>query len=868
MTKPPCTGCGKCYFNKLRFVGGRGDPKSPLLIVGESPGGEELIRNEPFRGPSGKILNEELSKWLPGEQSYWMTNAMQCVPEKVTDALANHKHMSNAVNRCRKRLLAEIEVSPRKVIIAVGNAALWALTGRYDLKITQVRGRLIKSDLCDIGIVPTVHPAFLLRGGGGYSQKFKEDIQYACDLAKGHPPRKFVEPEWFVAETEEDVRNYHKLLKDNWQDLKELADLDPTFRLPPYNKPTVACDIETTGFRHRTDRILCAGLATDPRYVYIIPEHLIHTTAYKELMEDPEFRFCNHNWKFDLKFLRNIGINAPCDDDTMLMSYVLNENRGIHDLDAVASDVLGAPPHKKVLSKYLAKKSDSFEKVPVKVLHKYNAFDVSKTIAIFNEFYWPVNADRLNKMAYYDLYMPASDMLIDVEMNGIFVNREQVRKNAIVYRQRLKDIKAKMHELTKEFLREKEDPFNPASPQQMKELLYVRLGLGKPTESTDKDTIKLLTSRLDREKDFKNLAIVRQLTAYRQAAKIYGTYVRPLLSKSERTPAEQKKKDLKNYLQNDGRVYATFLIHGTQTGRLASRDPNLQNQPRLGDLRDQLMASPGRWLMEIDYNQAELRSLAYMSRDPELLRIYSDPDALSLHYEVSVDLWGESWLERYTDEHKEKDKDDYDLAKLQYIRTKAVNFGIVYGRTAQSLAEEFEIPISEAQIMIDGWARKFPEAWKFIEMCRSAPVTGRTLKTVYGRRKRPKFASAANMSGLQNEAANFPHQSTASDFTLDSAVQLYRPLKVQFDTRIVNLVHDAIYLDLPPDRELAHTVARYVVDVMEETPRKKGITKITFVAEPELGISWGSLHKVDKEDGTWHKYLDKLEGKANLLVDA
>ena len=163
-----CQGCGSCYFKKEKFVGSRGNIKASIVFVGESPGPQEILHGEPFVGPSGKVLEDQLKDLNPDE--YYITNAIQCQPSKFgmikgefrelsTDEKS--KNLSKAVNRCHKRLMDELSAYPRKVIVTLGNGALWALTNNHSHKITQIRGQRIKSELASYGIIPTVHPAFL-----------------------------------------------------------------------------------------------------------------------------------------------------------------------------------------------------------------------------------------------------------------------------------------------------------------------------------------------------------------------------------------------------------------------------------------------------------------------------------------------------------------------------------------------------------------------------------------------------------------------------------------------------------------------------------------------------------------------------------
>lgn len=888
-------GCGACYFKKTRFVGGRGNINAPLLIIGESPSMEDLTSGQAFSKASGAglVLQKELDRAGLTPNDYYITSATECLPVRFKSADINKKESAAAVSVCRNRLLKIVEAAPRKVILCLGNAAFWGVSNQSGSKVTQNRGRVFTSSLASIGILSTLHPTYLLRGGGGFTQKFRDDVKYAIDLTKGRPVKHWDPPEYLIADTEDDVREIrYRLALDHDLHVKELMDRGIA---RPYARPEmagrilVASDIETSGFRHRDDDMLCSGVSAHPKQTYIIPEDLMNSAATRELYSDRSIFWIWHNGKFDVKFLRHSGADAVVDGDTMLGSYVQNENRGMHDLDQVAADTLGAIPHKDMLQQYLPNKKTSFRAVPRKLLHKYLAYDVSKTRAIFDDQHWAIENDDADRLAYNALYIPASEMLTDVEMHGIEVNVEQVTINAANARKEMREILRDLNALT---MAKFGKTYNPGSPLQMKELLYTNLGLGLPSDATDEDTLIRLPK----------VPEVKLLMAYRKVAKKYGTYIRPLLTPEQLTPEELKKyskKSIKNYLGDYGRVYATFLIHGTKTGRLSSRDPNMQNQPREGYMRDMFRAytfksldayiawlrwfanryqvelifdfdeiivnadgSVTCWMYEVDYNQAELRSLAYMSQDPELMRIYTNPNAMSLHYEVSVDLWGESWLERYTEAHKKADPVDYDIAKGQYIRTKAVNFGIVYGRTAFDIADEFEIPVSEAEAMLSGWARKFSKAWEFIQKCRDAPTRGITMKTVYGRRKRATYAAKENMTSLQNEAANFPHQSTASDFTLESAIILQPKLRV-YASPITNLIHDAIYGVIPPIPRIAKDVCALIVKDMEATPVNKGIVGLPFTAEPEIGFSWGSL----KKESSWDKWFAE-QMQPQIKVDA
>jgi DNA polymerase-1 len=348
---------------------------------------------------------------------------------------------------------------------------------------------------------------------------------------------------------------------------------------------------------------------------------------------------------------------------------------------------------------------------------------------------------------------------------------------------------------------------------QMAELLYdgVRLPMIKGSRSTDADTLDMLPAN----------PVVAKVKEYRRSAKIYSTYVKCLYD----FDLDPQGKPGDN-LHSDGYIHSTYLLHGSVTGRLASRNINVQNIPREADIRSQFVVKEGRRYIELDLNQAELRCLAELSRCPDLGAIYLDEKHPGLHHEMSVFLFGEG----YTDEDK--------------MRTKAVNFGIVYGRTAPSLAEEFKTPVDEAQRWIDGWFKRFPGAAKFITSCRNAPLEGRILITPFGRKRRFGVVSWENKTAVQNEASNFPHQSIASDCNLEAAERIYNTFAKDYDARPCNLVHDSNLWDMPDDDDICAEFGYRVIQTMESVPKEYGLTTIPFKADGKMGYRWGHLNKV------------------------
>jgi DNA polymerase-1 len=829
-TRLTALGCGDACFYKTPKVGTKGPVDSPFVIVGESPGINEVIEGAPFVGPSGEVIHETLKRQgidsllVKGIEPYW-TNTIHCLPRRK-----DMETQSAACLRCRPRLLREIRAHPRKLILALGAFALQSLTGDFSLKITRERGKLFPSDLAEFGILAAVHPAFLLRGGGNY-QQFERDVRYAVNLMKhGNSARLLPNgTEFEVADNWDKVWNFLEVLR----------------RLPEGTK--VACDIETTGFNHLTDRILYLGIQYEPQRSMVVPGEYLSSG----LLSQRHLRYVWHNGKFDIRVLRSKGyLDARVDDDTLLQSYALNERRGIHDLDQVASDWLGSVNHKHMVAEWYkgfvtdpsapgGRRRRNLGDAPPELVERYVALDINDTYHLDEALLPQVLDNKDLKRFYKEHLLPGSEYLTKVELNGMVVARDWVLQN---HTRLTEEMGVYAQELNTYAARALGYEINPNSWMQVAQLLYGGLKLSHPSSRTDKDTIEELyrTTKHPALKALKN---------YRLAQKAHGTYVKPLMFGADRElllptgaktgttgTTKTKNRNLKEtVVYPDGKVHTSYLLHGTPTSRLASRDPNVQNVPRDPRLRGMFRAREGYGILEVDYSQAELRSLAALSRCPDLMEIFQQ--GKDLHNEFTSFLFGPGW----TRENK--------------MSAKAVNFGIVYGREAPSIASDpdlnktrplgEEITIEEAQSWIDGWSKRFPVAWAFIQRCRQAPANNETIVTCFGNKKRPGVVSRDKLHELQNESANFPHQSIASNLTVRAGIELIDPLRVVYDSHIINTVHDCLVIEVPLDAQLIKKVATFVTSKMEEIPQRYAMLKVVpFKAEAEFGHHWGNLVKL------------------------
>jgi DNA polymerase-1 len=744
---------------------------------------------------------------VPNAEEPYFINSLQCFPGVAADK--KQDKLMQGVTACRQRVLNQIAAAPRDTIIALGTPALWTITGNYDLKITQERGKFIASELCSKGAVASIHPAFLMHGGTGATyQQFQRDLKYALELSQGRPPKSPPNVQYDFVRDERDIR--------------DVADY---FR--SHDKPVIGADIETSGFSHLSDRILCMGFAATAEEVFGIPEHLVDAVGP---ILDVDAKFIWHGGKFDVKFLWRRKLKARIDEDSMLMSYVLDENGGIHDLETVASDWLGSPNWKGILDSHLPTRSSSYEVIPRGILHHYMALDIGNTRGLYDVLRPLVNADVNLKRAYERTLIPAANFLARVESRGLYVDLERIEENREWYMSRIEGYRKEFEGFANKFPDSGYTDKLMNSHIQMKRLLYddLRIKMYKNQRSTAKDIVEKLAPH----------PALTVLKVSRKDNKEYGTYV----------------KNVAANIDIDNCVHTTYMQHGTKTGRLASRDPNVQNVPRNPRIRGQYISKPGRRFLEPDLNQAELRALACFSGDPTLCHIY-ETAGMSLHDELRADIWGyaKDWsvpqigkyLSKFglTEENRFGEKGEDRIVEEQKMRAKAVNFGIVYGREAFSLAEEFQMDAMEAQGWINAWFKKFPAAKDFLDRCRAVPEKGQVLVNNFGFKRRFGVVSAQRLKGMQNEASNFPPQSVASHITIHAGMELEEKLAQQYDTFACNLVHDSILLDVPDDDATVAEVARLVIAKMEEVPTKWGFTRIPFVAEAKAGYRWGSLSK-------------------------
>lgn len=612
-------------------------------------------------------------------------------------------------------------------------------------------------------------------------------------------------------------------------------------------EPFIACDIETRRVEWEDNRLLSIGFATDENTCYALYDIPIKGSrgeekyghmqfiweALQRLFNHPRIRWIWHNGKFDcgrLKYLCNL--DAHIDEDTMLLHYArINEKRGTHGLKDLGQLYLQAPAWEDKLDKikkeycreHKIRLADfMYDDIPTSALIPYMQRDCIATYRLKGKF---EQLGRPEGQFIYRKLVEASNVYMRVELAGVRLDMEYLEdlefnlekelevatKNLDAVASRIWDpmeYAAKTH--AKATL---DTPFNIKSPKQLKWML--EKVLGAPVPNTAAETIEELLEEVEAgvitnpdAKDF-----LEAIGAVRKGSKYMDTYVQ----------------GFRECVCRDERIRGTFNLHGTETGRLSSSNPNMQNIPRDKKIKNLMCAKPGYKLVQMDYSQAELRVLAMLSEDPWLIKVYTD--GKDLHDAVATDMFGPNF------------------DKEQRVMAKTINFGIAYGRGPGSIARTFKKSMSEARAIIDKWYRPMPKVKAWIENRRVMAKKGDSCVTVFGR-ERHFVLTNENLNHVQNEYINTPIQSIASDFTMFSLLEIDKFLREENLTgvaQIVTTVHDSIILEVKDDAELIERVARKCVQIMSEVPLMYiPDCPVPFKADVEVGPAWGKLKDLEE----------------------
>jgi uracil-DNA glycosylase family 4 len=771
--KHPLAKCEECSLAKIgRYVPSEGPERAAIAFVGEAPGAQEAKGGRPFVGPSGKLLERVMEEYGLARDAVLLTNACLCrPPDNATPA-------ASAIAACKPRLIEELRERGVNTVVALGNSAAQSLLGLSGVTKLRVGPGHPAKDLPDVRVIATLHPAAALRQADLFPS-------IVADIAKVTAPAStWVDPKFAVFDDPESA-------------IAVLTELEGRLDLEDV-VIDIECDIDKdTGFDHPNQYgMLCVGIAYAEDASIVIGEQAFKDPGVREALKRllHAKRVGAQNGKFDLAGLYPHLGTLSLYFDTMLAHYVLDERGGIHGLEGMGQEYLGAPNWKAVLNKYKGPK-DGYGVIPRDVLYKYNAFDCVVTFRLKKLFEKMLDDQGLRPV--HDFLVAASNQLMYLELNGIAIDKAYLDKLTYEYTERLEEIEGRIVEAAGINI-------NPRSPLQVKKW-FGENGVG--VDSTNEETLHALVEHHQTPDKVRTFCEI--LLKYRREHKLYSTYVKGIRKRLYR-----------------GRVYPTFLLHGTVTGRLSCRNPNLQNIPRESSIRRLFVPGrEGNIFVHTDYSQAELRVLSYLAGDEYFRGIFA----------TGRDLFDELTPILYP--HANKETMDPKAWKELRIRVKAYVYGLSYGRSEYSIAPEFKITVDEAKRSMDTFFEVIPEIVAFREQTRAKVLGGEDLVTPRGRHRRYWLITDDNVKDIMNEALAFLPQSTASDMTLDALTNLRPRLRgIGF---IRNIIHDAMLIECPADR--AEEVAQMADYEMKLAAERIVGDYVPFATESTFGPSWGDV---------------------------
>lgn len=541
--------------------------------------------------------------------------------------------------------------------------------------------------------------------------------------------------------------------------------------------------------------IIGLGLVNDTGNYYLPVDIIKSSPVFKAWLKDEKMKLAVYDAKRTIVSLQKLGMDVNgIDFDLLIASYLLNPSETIQDF----SDVAKAHHYNQVLADDTvygkgAKRTSLTDKERAETI-------VRKALAIYH--LKDRLIDELEKNEQYELFieleMPLSRILAEMESTGVAVDVNRLKEMGEEIKKRLNEIEGKIHQLAGE-------PFNINSPKQLGVILFDKLGLPvikktKTGYSTSADVLEKLQTEHE---------IVDQILTYRQLGKLQSTYIEGLL---------------KVVNPEDGKVHTRFNQALTQTGRLSSTDPNLQNIPiRLEEgrkIRQAFVPSEKGWVMfSADYSQIELRVLAHISGDERLIDAFKQ--GLDIHTKTAMDVF-----------HVSKDEVTSNMRR----QAKAVNFGIVYGISDYGLSQNLGITRKEAGQFIERYFKSYPQVKQYMEdIVQEAKQNGYVTTLLHRRRYIPEITSRNfNVrSFAERTAMNTPIQGSAADIIKKAMIDMAERLKTeQLQARLLLQVHDELIFEAPEDE--VEKLKEIVPDVMEHALELKVPLKVDYA----YGPSW------------------------------
>ncbi len=562
----------------------------------------------------------------------------------------------------------------------------------------------------------------------------------------------------------------------------------------------VAFDTETDSLDAKNANIVGFSFCTNEHEAYYIPiahnylgvgDQISKEDAKQALEQLMSYKVVGQNLKYDFAVLEyNFGFKKlKAYSDTMIMAWLLDPSQSV-GLDNLAKKHFA---YDMVKFKDIVKKKETFANVQIELATSYASEDAWMTYKLFGKF-----QNLLPKELKYEakeVEYPFINTLLEMEKEGIKVD-------TLFFKKLLEEADKKVTNLTHDIYKLANNEFNINSTQQLGVVLFEQMGLtsGKRTKTGYSTDEKVLNSIIDEHE------IIPKLLEYREVYKLRSTYIKPLLQLGSKN--------------SNSRIHTSFLQTGTATGRLSSKNPNLQNIPVRTEvgrrIREGFIAKEGYKLIGIDYSQIELRLLAHYCEDSALMNAFNNDK--DIHLETAIKIFGE------------------DRAKEKRAIAKSINFGLLYGMGARKLSQTIGVTSKEAKSYIDSYFASFPTVKNYLEFIQDSAKKDGFVTTLLGRKRFFDYenANAFVKASFQRESVNTLFQGSAADLIKLSM----NKLRIEIDSnkgKMLLQIHDELIFEVK--EEHTQEFAQEAKEIMENIYK----LKIPLRCSVSIGTNWGEL---------------------------
>lgn len=599
---------------------------------------------------------------------------------------------------------------------------------------------------------------------------------------------KTIPHEYQLIETEEEARRLYDFFRTN---------------------KILSLDTETTSTNAIEAELVGLSFAVEERKAFYVAipanreEALKIVAIFKPLYEDPEILKVGQNIKYDIEVLRHYGVEvAGPMFDTMIAHYLLQPELR-HNMDYMAEVYLGyRTVHIEELIGPRGRNQKNMRDLSPTDIYEYACEDADITLRLKNVLEPKLDEAGVARL-FRDIEMPLVDVLADMELNGVCLDTEALHETSEVFNKRMTAIEQHIYELAGE-------QFNISSPRQVGDILFGKMKIVDKPKKTK--TGQFVTSEEVLQQLRSKSPIIDEILNYRGLKKLLSTYVDALP---------------KLINPRTGRIHTSFNQTVTATGRLSSSDPNLQNIPVRDDdgkeIRKCFIPEPGCLFFSADYSQIELRIMAHLSEDENMIEAFRE--GFDIHAATAARIWH---------------KDIGEVTPAERKKAKQANFGIIYGITTYGLAQRMDISNGEARDLIDGYFLTFPRVEAYMEQAKETARKQGYAETLFHRRRYlPDINSHnATVRGFaERNAINAPIQGSEADIIKVAMVRIHRRFKAEgIRSKMILQVHDELNFSVFPEEK--EQVERIVIEEMQGAYK----LRVPLVADAGWGKNWLEAH--------------------------